>query len=212
MVYALRNEQVGDVNMEVDKDTVCQDHQTDHRKAGDLNGTAIPGSIATVNPNLGSLYEIQFKMMQENLGIMERNLELNEVSLRSQEPVEQAIVPREPGEIETLSMACASRTGSPMQIQVNVPLKSPNQILRDIITHKELPVDIQNALVDQQQQFKEEGDDESTAGNFKAVAREGDISPKAAARSAKKGNKQTQSKGPQQPTRIFPKREASITR
>lgn len=60
-------------------------------------------------------------------------------------------MPKEIGKHETLPMACASGTGSPMQIQINVTLKSPNQILHDIITHNEMPVDIQNALVDQQQ-------------------------------------------------------------
>lgn len=187
-VYALRSEQVRDVNMEVKNDIVYPDHQTDHGKAGDLNGTLFSGNTATVNPNLGSMYELQFRRRQENLEIMERNLELNEVSLRLQEPDGQDIVPRELGEIETLPMACASGIGSPMQIQVNVPLKSPNQILHDIITHKELLVDIQNALIDQQQ-YEEEGDDESTAGNFKPVAREGDLSPRENAKSGKKGKK-----------------------
>ncbi|OIT38997.1 hypothetical protein A4A49_10545 [Nicotiana attenuata] len=87
--------------------------------------------------------------MEENLGNMKSNSERKEVALRPQELVEHAIATREPGELVTLPMACASDTGSPMQIQVNVPLKSPNQILHDIITHKELPIDMQDALVDQ---------------------------------------------------------------
>ncbi|OIT31774.1 hypothetical protein A4A49_24246 [Nicotiana attenuata] len=170
-VYALRNEQVGDVDMEVEKDTVCQDQQKAHGKASDLNGTVFPSSVAGESRK------------------HESNFELKELALRPQEPVEHAIVTREPGELETLPMECASQTGSPMQIQDNVPLKSPNQILHDIITHKELQIDMQDALVDQQHQFEEEGDDESNAGNFKADAREGDTSAKAAARSAKKRKK-----------------------
>lgn len=81
-VYALRSEQVGDVNMVLEKDTMGSNHQTVDGKVGDPNGSVVFGNSATVNPSLGSVYELQFKMMQENLGIMERNSELNEVSLR----------------------------------------------------------------------------------------------------------------------------------
>lgn len=105
-------------------------------------------------------------------------------------------------------MACASGTGSPMQIQINVPLRTPNQVLHDIITHKELPDDIQNNLIDQQLQYKGEEDDESTVENFKAVSREGDLSPKSAGKSGRKGKK-NQPKEPSQPTRILPRRAAS---
>ncbi|OIT30604.1 hypothetical protein A4A49_41462 [Nicotiana attenuata] len=151
--------------------------------------------------------------MQENLGRMESNVEiLKEDTRKEHDNIEQAIVPRDSDAIETVPIACASGTGSPMQIQINVPFKSPNQILHGIITHKELPVDIENALVDQQQQYKDKGDDESIAGNFKAVAREGDLSIRVSGKSGKKGKKQTQAKEPQPPTRILPKKAASTTR
>ncbi|OIT02225.1 hypothetical protein A4A49_13166, partial [Nicotiana attenuata] len=165
-VYALRSEQVGDVNMVLEK---------------------------------------------ENLGIMKRNYELNEVSLRPRDQDEQAIVPREIGDIEILPMACTSGDGSPMQIQINVPLKSPYKILHDIITHKKLLVDIQNGMMDKQQ-HEEGGDDKTTTGNFKAVAREGDLAPRANPRSRKKGKKQTQAKEPLPPTRFLSKRATSTTR
>lgn len=204
-IYALDNKLDGDVNMQARDDTVCQDQQTVHGKSGDFNGTVISRQSAVVILGLGSVYELQFRLMHEKLGNMERNTELNEVALTPYEPGEQAIGPREIGDLESMLVACASGTGSPMQIQVNVPLKTPNQVLHDIITHKELPDDIQNALVDQQLQFEDEGDDESTAENFKAVTREGDLYPKSVARSGKKGNK-AQPKEPQQPTRILPRR------
>lgn len=128
-----------------------------------------------------------------------------------QEQVEQAIIHRSSDAIELVPMACASGTGLPMQIQINVPLKSPNKVLHDIITRNGLPMDIHNALVEQQQ-FEDEGDDEFTARNFKVVAREGDLSPRTSANSGKKGKKQAQNKEHLQPTRIFPKRAASMTK
>lgn len=125
--------------------------------------------------------------------------------------VELAIVQREPPTITTNPIACASSTGSPMQIQLNVPLISPNQILHDLITHKELPLEIHTTLVDKQQ-LEDEGEDEITAGNFKVVSREEDLPPIISYRHGKKGNKQTHVKEPLPPTRILPKRETSTTR
>ncbi|OIT32770.1 hypothetical protein A4A49_08114 [Nicotiana attenuata] len=119
----------------------------------------------------------------------------------------EAIVARDSGELESLPVACASGTGSPIQIQLNMPLRTPNQVLHDIITHKELPDDIQQTLIEQQLQFEGEEDDESTAENFKAIAKERDLSPKSAARSGKKGKK-NQPKELQAPTRILPRRAA----
>ncbi|OIT20724.1 hypothetical protein A4A49_41873 [Nicotiana attenuata] len=144
-------------------------------------------------------------MMQEKLGEVITNSEQLEAALTPYEPGEHAIVARES---EALPMAWLSGNGSPLQIKVNVPLKSPNQVLHDIITHQELPLDIQNALLEQQNQFEEEGDDESTAENFKDVMREGDVSPTAATRSRRKGKK-NQPKEPLQPTRILPRRAVS---
>lgn len=123
---------------------------------------------------------------------------------------EQAIVPKASGAIEALPVACALGTGQPMQLQINVPLKSPNQILHDIITHNVAPVDLRNVEVEQGG-IEEEGD-ESTAGNFKAIARDADLSPRIAGRSGKKGKKQGQVKELPQPTRIMPKRAVSVTK
>ncbi|OIT05236.1 hypothetical protein A4A49_01709 [Nicotiana attenuata] len=153
-VYSLEKGLDGNVPTEVRKESVCQEQQTVHGKEVDPNGTVTSGCIATVNPNLGSVYELQFKLMQENLGNLERTSEPHEVALTPYEPTEQAIVAREFGDLESLPVACASRTGSPMQIQFNVPLRTPNQVLHDIITHKELPDDIQHTLMDQQLQLE----------------------------------------------------------
>lgn len=95
-------------------------------------------------------------------------------------------------------MDCASETWQPMQLQINVPLKIPNQIFHDVITHNVTHVDIQNALVEQKK-FEKEGDGKLTDGNFKAVAREGDLSPGATIKNSKKGKKQTQDKEVSQP-------------
>ncbi|OIT27994.1 hypothetical protein A4A49_21527 [Nicotiana attenuata] len=207
-VYSLEKDLDGDVPTEVRKDTMCLDKELVQGKGADHNGTIISDYVATVNPNLGSVYELQFKMMQENLGDMEKTLKAQHVALTPYEPTEQAIVARDSGELESLAVACASGTGSPMQIQLNMPLRSPNQVLHDIITRKELPDDIQQTLLEQQLQFEGEEDDESTAENFKAIAKEGDLSPKSAARSGKKGKK-NQPKELQAPTRILPRRAAS---
>ncbi|OIT06589.1 hypothetical protein A4A49_08480 [Nicotiana attenuata] len=80
-VYALRSEQDRDINMVFEKDTVGSDHQTVDGKVCDLNGRVFSGNSSIVNPSLGYVYELQFKMMPENLGIMERNSKINEVSL-----------------------------------------------------------------------------------------------------------------------------------
>ncbi|OIT39143.1 hypothetical protein A4A49_02937 [Nicotiana attenuata] len=207
-VYAVETGQDEGVPIDVMKDTMCSDHQTDQGKGGDPNGTvsqAVSASCATVNPKLSSVYELQFKMMQEKLGDMVSDADQLKAALTPYDPGAQAIVSKES---EALPMAYSSGTGSPLQIKVNVPLKSPNQVLHDLITHQELPLEIQNSLVEQQKEFEEEGDDESTVENFKGVMREGDVSPTAANRSWKKGKK-NQSKEPLQPTRILPRRAAS---
>lgn len=49
-------------------------------------------------------------------------------------------------------------------------------------------MDIQEALVEQRQ-LEDKGDDESTARNFKVVAREADLLPRSSAKSGKKERK-----------------------
>ncbi|OIT00445.1 hypothetical protein A4A49_03768 [Nicotiana attenuata] len=125
-VYAVEKGYDEGVHIDVRKDTVGSDLQTDQRKGGDPNGTvtqAVSVSCATVNPNLSSVYELQFKIMQEKLGEVITNSEQLEAALTPYEPGEHAIVARES---EALPMACSSGNSSPLQIKVNVPLKSPN--------------------------------------------------------------------------------------
>ncbi|OIS98754.1 hypothetical protein A4A49_18837 [Nicotiana attenuata] len=150
-VYALMKERVGNVPKDFVKDKVCQNQQTHNGKGSYLNGTvtqAVSASFAIVNPNLSSVYELQYKMMQEKLGDMVSNSDQYEAALTPHEPGEQAIVS---GESEALPIACSSGIRSPLPIKVNVPLKSPNQVLHDLITHQGLPLDIQNSLGEQQQ-------------------------------------------------------------
>lgn len=63
---------------------------------------------------------------------MVSNSDHYEAALTPYEPGDEAIGS---GESEALPMACSSGTGSPLQIKVNMPLKSPNQILHDLITY-----------------------------------------------------------------------------
>lgn len=92
-----------------------------------------------------------------------------------------------------------------MKIHLNVPLQSPNQIRHDIITHNMVPIDIQNIILEKEQ-LEEEGDEESTSGNLKAIAREGDLSPTLGNKSGRKGKKQGLIKEIQLPKRVLPKR------
>ncbi|OIS97740.1 hypothetical protein A4A49_15394 [Nicotiana attenuata] len=147
------------------EDTVRSNNKTADGKPKESKGTVILVYTAIVNPNLGSIYELQFK----------------------------AIIPKASGAIEALLVACASGTEQPMQLQINVPLKSSNQILPKIITHNVAPVDLQNVVVEQGE-IEEEGEDESIEGNFKAVARDADLFHRVAGRSGKKGKKQGQVK------------------
>lgn len=57
-VYLLGNDQVGDASVKVLEDRVGSNHQTLDRKGSDLNGIVIPKNSATVNPNLGYVYEL----------------------------------------------------------------------------------------------------------------------------------------------------------
>ncbi|OIT37141.1 hypothetical protein A4A49_01016 [Nicotiana attenuata] len=187
-VEVSRNNQARVVNVDILENTVGLELHTVGGKAGDSNGT-----IISWNPAIGNGSEVLKDSFMEH------------------EHLEKAIVPKKSDAIATVPMACASGTGFPTPIQINLTLKSPNQVLHDIITYKVLPEDIYNALVDQQQ-LEDEGDDEFTVGNFKAVARKRDLSPRISARSGKKGKKQTQAKELLPPTRIFPKRAASTLR
>ncbi|XP_019225153.1 PREDICTED: uncharacterized protein LOC109206749 [Nicotiana attenuata] len=59
--------------------------------------------------------------------------------------------------------------------------------------------------------FSDEEDDESIAENFKRVARDGDLSPTASAKGGKK-TKKNHNKEPEQPSRIMPRRAASLSK
>lgn len=88
-----------------------------------------------------------------------------------------------------MPMACASGTGHPLQIHLNIPLKNPIQVLHEIVTHYITPLDIQNEMIDRMQ-VEEEGNNESIACNIKEIAMKPDLSPRAQARCGKKGKKQ----------------------
>lgn len=74
--------------------------------------------------------------------------------------------------------------------------------MHDIIAHKELPLEIHEAL-GTNEQLEDEGADESTIVNFKSVAREGDLSPRTVGKHGKKGKKKTHHKEQQPPTIIW---------
>ncbi|OIT35466.1 hypothetical protein A4A49_11150 [Nicotiana attenuata] len=119
---------------------------------------------------------------------------------------EHAIVPRASGEIEEVPMEYG--TDQIMQLQLNVPLKTPLQHLHDLVTHNVAPID--EDLM-RQNPMEDEGDDESTEEKFKRVARDGDLSPTASAKGGKK-TKKNQNKESQQPLRIMPRRATSISK
>ncbi|XP_070050533.1 uncharacterized protein [Nicotiana tomentosiformis] len=102
--------------------------------------------------------------------------------------------------MEPISLACASGTEQNMQVQVNVPVKTPIQTIHDLVTHNVALVVIDKALM-VQLYYADEEEDESTAGNFKNVAREANISPRASAKVGKKSEKQAQNKEASQPLR-----------
>ncbi|OIT29802.1 hypothetical protein A4A49_28928 [Nicotiana attenuata] len=164
-------------------------------KLGDPNGIVISTNVTTVNPSLGSIYDLQFKMLQQSLGTGDQSaLVMKETN--GEQP-QHAIVPHVSGTSEQSPMACASRTGKQMHIQLNIPLKSPIQVLHDLVTHNVTPLEIQ--AVGDREQSEKEGDVESIAGNFKAAARDADLSPRAGDKSGKKTGKQGHNKENPQP-------------
>lgn len=96
----------------------------------------IPALPATINPSLGFVYNLQFKLIQEALDVMEQNsMVLKYATIKAHDQIEQAIFPKNNGSIEAMPMSCASGIGQLMHIQINVILKSPNHIPHDFITH-----------------------------------------------------------------------------
>lgn len=81
LVYALEKGLDDNVPNELRKDTVCQEQQTVHGKVPDPNGIVNSGCLATVTPDLGSVYALQFKLMQANLETMGKNLEQHGAAL-----------------------------------------------------------------------------------------------------------------------------------
>ncbi|OIT23979.1 hypothetical protein A4A49_28030 [Nicotiana attenuata] len=136
-VYALEKGLDEGVHMKVREDTMGSDQQTCHGKEGDPNGTVISGEDTTVTLRLGSVYEMQFKMMQAVVC----SIEQNKGNERAKEQFEQAIVPRSYGEVEAVPMACESGTDQIMQLHLNVPLKTPFQHLHDLVTHNVAPIE-----------------------------------------------------------------------
>lgn len=47
-------------------------------KTSDHNETLNHGQVATVNPNMGNVYELQFKMIQEVVSNLEHNAKVTE--------------------------------------------------------------------------------------------------------------------------------------
>ncbi|OIS97037.1 hypothetical protein A4A49_10757 [Nicotiana attenuata] len=156
-VYALENKL--DDNGKIRDDTVGSDQSIGNGKGGDINRTDIYEQTTTVIPGLGSVYEQQFKMMQTAASYMVNSNEKAD---------EQAIVPRASGEIDKVPMEYG--TDQIMQLHLNVRLKTPLQHLHDLVTHNVAP--IAEDLM-RQTHMEYEGDDESTAENFKQVARMG---------------------------------------
>lgn len=74
----LGKEYVGNVNVEVLEDTVRTNQKIVDGMASDLNGIVTSRKVATVNPNMGNVYELQFKMIQEVVSNLEHNAKVTE--------------------------------------------------------------------------------------------------------------------------------------
>ncbi|OIT03738.1 hypothetical protein A4A49_27256 [Nicotiana attenuata] len=130
-------EQGGDVEVEVLHNTVRQVHQTVGGKPLDLNGIVTFAEKATVNPSLESIHALQFKMLHNSLGAGEQNtMEMKETNGEQHQHV---IIPQAAYTIDPSPRACAFGTGQPMQLQLNVPLKTPIQVLHDLVTQNVTP-------------------------------------------------------------------------
>ncbi|OIS95845.1 hypothetical protein A4A49_21984 [Nicotiana attenuata] len=117
------DDQLENVPTKVFNDTVWLDKETVDRELGDLSGTVFPVLSATVNPSLGSIDDLQFKMLEHSLGTGDQcEMVMKE---NNGEESQHPMVPHVASTIETSLMACVSGTGHPMQIQLNVPIKSP---------------------------------------------------------------------------------------
>ncbi|XP_019265782.1 PREDICTED: uncharacterized protein LOC109243329 [Nicotiana attenuata] len=110
-----------DVNMKFRDDTMESYQKIGKGKGSDPNGTVFSAQTTTVFPELGSVYELQFKIMQAIVSSMEQN-KGNE---HAKEQFEQAIVPRSAEEVKAVPMACESGTDQIIQLQLNVSLKTP---------------------------------------------------------------------------------------
>ncbi|XP_070035344.1 uncharacterized protein LOC142175819 [Nicotiana tabacum] len=81
-----------------------------------------------------------------------------------------------------MPLACDSGTGLPLHSHLNMPLMSPLKVLHELVTHHATPLEIQQATT-AHVNCGEGGDDESTVGIFKKVAREEYLSPRAGEKS-----------------------------
>lgn len=85
--HAMDREGVGPIQNTHTKfldDTARPGHQIAAAKVPDLNGTMISASRATVNPSLGSVYELQFKAIQESISEKDQNKQILEATTKGQ--------------------------------------------------------------------------------------------------------------------------------
>ncbi|OIS99687.1 hypothetical protein A4A49_25797 [Nicotiana attenuata] len=208
--FGTRKEELRQLN--VTKNQSCQDmssqtfadsgqlenlDEINSRKAGGSDAIEILAYVDSV-----SMYALENKL-DDNVKVRDDTVGSENNSEKNDE---HAIVPRASEEIEEVPMEYG--TDQIMQLQLNVPLKTPLQHLHDLVTHNVAPID--EDLM-RQNPMEDEGDDESTEENFKQVARDGDLSPTASAKGGKK-TKKNQNKESQQPLRIMPRRATSISK
>lgn len=74
----MEEENIGNVNASVLEDTVRENQMATDGKTSDHNETLNHGQVATVNPNMGNVYELQFKMIQEVVSNLEHNAKVTE--------------------------------------------------------------------------------------------------------------------------------------
>lgn len=99
--------------MEVLEDTVGSHNQIDDGKNPETNGTVVPALTTIVNPCLGSVYDLQFKLMLEALGVLEQNSKvLKEATKLSDDQIDTAMVPKATCEIVAIPKIASFRSVS----------------------------------------------------------------------------------------------------
>lgn len=95
---------------------------------------------SAIKPSLDNIHDLQVMMLQKSL----TTEDLHAIMIEEATGVEpqHAMVPLQPDAVEITTMVCASKNEHALDIQLNIPLKSPIQVLHELVTHNVAPVEI----------------------------------------------------------------------